>query len=79
MLHEVVLSNKCFITHAAMVKGRSMGQSVLPQTAQLSEPLLTEATVEGFLLGVTSVVGGKFALIPQHLATATALQSEERD
>ena len=26
------------------------------------------------LLGVTSVVGGQFALIPQHLATTTALQ-----
>ena len=51
-----------------------MDQCVLPQTAQLSEPLLTEAAVEGSLLGVTSVVGGQFALIPQHLATTTALQ-----
>ena len=55
-----------------------MCQGVLPQTAQLSEPLLTEAAVEGSLLGVTSVVGGQFALIPQHLATATALQPEDK-
>ena len=79
MLHQVILSDKCLVTHAAIVKGRSMGQGVLPQTAQLSEPLLTEATVEWFLLGVTSVVGGQFALIPQHFATATALQPEDRD
>ena len=79
MLHKVIFSNKFLITHAAVVQGRSMGECVLPQTAQLSEPLLTEATVEWFLLGVTSVVGGQFALIPQHFATATALQPEDRD
>ena len=55
-----------------------MDQCVLPQTAQLREPLLTEAAVERSLLCVTSVVGGQFALIPQHLATATALQPEDK-